>query len=236
MRDVLLFVPCFVDLLDPEVGQATVLLLERAGLRVHYPPEQTCCGQPAFTSGHHVEARVVASRAAEVFMRAGRELGECRDVVTPSASCAGFMAHELQGLGVTHDLVVHELFEFLEQELDAGESLGGEARARRAVLHPACHLLRGMGGDAALRRLLARVPGLELVTSGEEESCCGFGGIFAAREPAVSVAMARTKIDAARTVGAELIISSDSSCGMQLASIAQGLPVVNAVSVLAGMA
>ena len=91
-RRVVLFVTCMVDMLYPEVGMATVELLERQGIEVVFPSEQTCCGQPAFNAGYRDEARELARRFVDVFEPLVRS-GKVDAVVTPSGSCVAMTAH-----------------------------------------------------------------------------------------------------------------------------------------------
>ncbi len=79
-----LFVPCFVDQLFPETAFNTIKVLEKAGCDVQYNPKQTCCGQPAFNAGFWDEARAVCSKFFHDF-------NPYYSIVTPSASCAGFV-------------------------------------------------------------------------------------------------------------------------------------------------
>lgn len=237
MQDVLLFIPCYVDLLFPRVGRAAVSLLEAAGCRVHYPSGQTCCGQPALNSGFPDEARAVACRFAEVFSRALEETAGEATIVAPSASCVAMVDHEFGELGVSVPARVRELCTFLVEDLGV-ETTGVELEGR-AALSASCHQLRHLGGDGAVRRLLATVSGLELLETGEETSCCGFGGTFSASYPDVSSAMGNLKIEAARRAEVDFLITTDASCGMQLSGLArrQGetFQVVHAAEVLAGM-
>jgi L-lactate dehydrogenase complex protein LldE len=228
-----------VDLLAPRVGRATVALLERAGCQVEYPGDQTCCGQPAFNTGYRDLAQEVGARFCEVFKRA-LEAGEgLAAIVAPSSSCIGLVREHYVELGLAVPAPAFELCDYLVQV--AGVTECGAALPARAALAPSCHLLRVLDGDGSVRRLLEGVAGLELVETGEERSCCGFGGTFSATQPDVSAAMGRVKLRAAREAGAEVLITTDVSCGLQLAGLAAhdpaaGYPqVVHVAEVLAGM-
>ena len=85
-RRVTLFITCIIDQIYPEIGEAVVQVLERLGIDVDFPDDQTCCGQPAFNSGFRDEARIVAGRNIEVLR--GADV-----VVTPSGSCASMIRH-----------------------------------------------------------------------------------------------------------------------------------------------
>jgi L-lactate dehydrogenase complex protein LldE len=222
---VALFVTCLADTLFPQVGKATVALLERLGVHVSFPREQTCCGQMHLNAGYVDEARVLGERFARVF--AGHEL-----VVCPSASCAAHVRDhvpELEGR-------VYELSELLVDRLgveDVGASYAGSV-----TYHPSCHSLRALRlGDRPLR-LLRAVAGLELRELPDAEECCGFGGTFAVKNAAVSTAMLRDKLAGVAATGAGAVCACDSSCLMHIGGglERQGIPVraVHLAEILAG--
>lgn len=207
-----LFIPCFVDLLYPEVGVATTVLLERLGIEVDFPPEQTCCGQAHFNAGRLDEARPLARRFAEIF-----EAFEM--VVCPSGSCTAMVrAHYRRLIG---DCAVanrtFELCEFLSSVL--GEVRLGARLTGRAALHVGCHGLRELRAGEHARRLLEEVEGLSLVATQSDEWCCGFGGTFAVKFSAVSSAMGARKLAAVREADVDYLVSTDSSCLMHLGGL-----------------
>jgi L-lactate dehydrogenase complex protein LldE len=209
-----IFVTCVIDQVFPQTGLAMVDVLERAGCQVEFREAQTCCGQPAYNSGFHDEARSVAKHFLRVFEGADY-------IVIPSGSCTAMISHHYADLfGANDDRVarmapkVWEFSRFLLEVLHV-EDLG--ARLDRVVTyHDSCHALRELRIKSGPRRLLSRVRGLRLVEMDAAEECCGFGGTFSVKFPEVSGAMARTKIDSIVRTGAETIVSLDSSCLMQL--------------------
>ena len=219
---VALFVPCYVDLINPEVGVSVVRLLRKLGLDVIYPEGQTCCGQPAFNSGFFDEARGVARHFLDVFE------GERFDhVVCPSGSCATMVSRYYPSLMEERPAEreraeamggrVRELSDFLVNVLGADAGDLGARYEGRAVFHTGCHGRRELGLLNEPRALLERVEGLELVEWPNEELCCGFGGTFSVKMPDVSTAMADEKIKALEKSEADTLISGDSSCLMHLA-------------------
>ncbi|MEA2419294.1 MAG: L-lactate dehydrogenase complex protein LldE [Thermoleophilaceae bacterium] len=199
-----LFVTCFNDTLFPQTGRALVRLLERLGCEVEFPLEQTCCGQMHMNSGYTREGVALARRFARVFE--GSEA-----VVTPSASCAGMLRHQL---GADEGPPVYELSEFLVDRLGVEDV--GAYYPHRVTFHPTCHSLRELGvGDRPLR-LLRAVKGIELVELPEASECCGFGGTFAVKNAEVSSAMVADKVRAVLDTGAEVVCSADNSCLMQI--------------------
>ena len=211
-----LFIPCFVDQLVPRVGLAAARVLRGLGHEVEFREAQTCCGQPSYNAGHWDQARSAALRALDVF--AGAEA-----VVGPSASCVAMMRRfypdvlaghprleEARALGAR----TFEFGEFLVRRLgvtDVGARLDGVA-----AIHDGCHGLRELGLRPEARALLGAVRGLRLVEAEEADTCCGFGGLFAVKFPMISTAMAQVKCDALVRSGADLVVSSDPSCLLQI--------------------
>ena len=209
MRDAL-FVTCLGDTLFPSAGQAVVRLLDRLGVEVEFPEDQTCCGQMHLNSGYADEGLALARRLADVFE--GYEA-----VVTPSASCAGMVREQLGADAPP----VYELSEFLVDMLHADDV--GAYYPHRVTYHPTCHSLRALRvGDRPLR-LLSSVRGLELVELPESLECCGFGGTFAVKNADVSTAMLSDKIRNVLDTKAEVVCAVDSSCLMHIgAGLARG--------------
>ncbi len=211
-----LFIPCFIDQLYPQVAFNTVKILEKAGCTVAYNTQQTCCGQPAFNAGFWGESKDVCTKFVQDFDGADY-------IVSPSASCAGFIRNNygklfennaFQSPAKKVSSQIFELSEFLVQILnvtDLGASFIG-----KATFHDSCAGLRECNIKAEPRALLSQVEGLELVEMNDNETCCGFGGSFAVKYDTISVAMADQKIDNAIATEAEYIISTDMSCLMHI--------------------
>ena len=211
-----LFIPCFIDQLYPQVAFNTVKVLEKAGCTVAYNTQQTCCGQPAFNAGFWGESKDVCTKFVQDFDGADY-------IVSPSASCAGFVRNNYGKLFENNAFQspakkvasqIFELSEFLVKILavtELGASFNG-----KATFHDSCAGLRECNIKAEPRALLSQVSGLELVEMNDTETCCGFGGSFAVNYDTISVAMADQKIDYAIATEAEYIISTDMSCLMHL--------------------
>lgn len=211
-----LFIPCFIDQVYPETAKNTLKLLEKAGCKVDYNPEQTCCGQPAFNAGFWDEAKAVGNKFLNDF-------SGTHYIVSPSASCTGMVKNYYNDLftnTVVHNKCrsiqgqIFELSDFLVNVLKK-DYFGAELEGR-AVYHDSCAALRECKIKAEPRQLLSKVHGLELVEMAETETCCGFGGTFAVKFEGISSAMAQQKVNHALDAGAEYIISTDSSCLMHL--------------------
>ena len=218
-----LFVPCFIDQLYPDTAFSMVKVLEKACCDVSYNTNQTCCGQPAFNAGFWDEAKDVALKFIKDFVPMD-SFGEGADyIVAPSASCVGFVRNYYNQLfeNSSHHNEVKDLhkriFEFSEflTEILHIENYGAELKAK-ATYHESCAALRECKIKEGPRKLLNSVKGLELIEMNETETCCGFGGSFAVKFEAISIAMADQKVNHALDAGAELIISTDMSCLMHL--------------------
>ena len=206
-----LFVTCLADTLFPDVGRATVTVLERLGIEVAFPVEQTCCGQMHANAGYPVEATLLARRFVEIF-------SPYDAVVTPSGSCAAQVREHMPGLLRGDDAGVPartwELSQFLTGVLGAEDT--GSTYEGTVAYHPTCHSLRLLRvGDAPLR-LLRAVAGLELLELPDAEECCGFGGTFAVKNADVSAAMLDEKLAAIGASGAGAVCACDSSCLMHI--------------------
>jgi L-lactate dehydrogenase complex protein LldE len=221
-----LFVPCYVDALYPEVGVSTYRLLKSLGLDVEYPERQTCCGQPMGNAGFERMAVPLAQKFDELF--AGYDY-----VVAPSASCAAYVrffhpslrkGEKCEAAGKTIDLV-----EFLHDVLKV-ESLPAKFPHKVSV-HNSCHGVRELGLSSPSERnvpkfnkiidLLRLVEGIEIVEPERPDECCGFGGMFAVEEQAVSARMGLDKVRRHMATGAEYITGPDSSCLMHMQGVAQ---------------
>jgi L-lactate dehydrogenase complex protein LldE len=214
-----LFVPCYVDLINPEVGVSVVRILRRLGVEVIYPEDQTCCGQPAFNSGFFDEARGVARHFLSVFERERFDY-----IVCPSGSCTAMVSHyypfifkEMPEERERSEALGHRVREFSDFLVNVlGVKDLGVRYEGRTVFHTGCHQRRELGILEEPREILNNVEGLELLDWENEELCCGFGGTFAVKMPDVSTAMADEKIKALEKSGADTLISGDSSCLMHL--------------------
>jgi len=220
-----LFIPCYIDMFYPQVGIATLELLQKLGQEVVYPDKQTCCGQPLANSGAEKDA--IATYKHFVAQFRGFDY-----IVTPSGSCAYHVRHHFDILEQTDDVRqvrenTFELCEFLTDILQV-EDLKIKF-PHRVGIHQSCHGLRGLKLASAselieqryskLRRLLEKAEGIELIELDRPDECCGFGGTFSIFEPDVSVKMGRDRIADHERHHAEYITSYDMSCLMHMEGI-----------------
>jgi len=211
---VTLFIPCFIDALYPRAGMSVVQILERLGHKVVCPEEIACCGQPAFNSGYWAESRAVAGKVLE-------HLKDVETVVIVSGSCGAMVKNfypqlfantPQAGLAKQVSERIWEFSDFLVTKLGVTD-LGARFPAK-VTFHDGCHGLRELGIKKQPRALLAKVRDLQLVEMSEAETCCGFGGTFSAKFPAISTAMGEVKCASAIETGADYIVSNDLSCLM----------------------
>lgn len=214
-----LFIPCLVDQFYPNVAVSMCRVLKKLGVEFVYPTEQTCCGQPAFNSGYHHEARDLAARFVRIFDSA-------ETIVAPSGSCISMVKLFYPQLELTQTEQrtlerlkprIFEFSEFLVRELGV-VNVGAQFQGR-VTYHDSCHLLRELQIEIPPRQLIQNVRGAKFVELDDAKSCCGFGGTFAVKYPEISTAMGTDKVIAIEQTGADVVVANDSSCLMQIAGI-----------------
>lgn len=218
---VYLFGTCLVDIFYPEAGLAGLRLLEREGIQVLFPEDQTCCGQPAYTSGRMDEARAVARAQLDLFP-------EPWPIVVPSGSCGGMMRQHYPDLfqdcadaDQATDIAgrTWELSDFLLNVCRIKlEDLG---EPTRVALHTSCSARRELGLAEVGPGLLNQLSGVTLLEQERAGECCGFGGTFAVRHPEVSGAMAGDKVAALAETGVERYLTTDCGCLMNINGCAE---------------
>ena len=213
-----LFGTCMVDSFVPEVGDATVRLLEHFGVEVAYPHGQTCCGQPAFNAGYRTEARGAAQHFLSLFT--GDD-----PIVTPSGSCAAMVKHHYPELFQDDAVMaekarraaarIFEMSQFLVQVLRAHERVF--IGTGKITYHSSCHLTRALGVREEPLLLIAALAGAEFVPMPDAARCCGFGGLFMAKLPEISCALADEKAESIMATGADTVTGCDSACLLTIA-------------------
>jgi L-lactate dehydrogenase complex protein LldE len=238
-----LFIPCYVNAIYPDVGIATYKLLDYLGLDVDYPVDQTCCGQPMANAGFEKEAFELAKKFDKMFEKYDH-------IVAPSASCAAFVKFNYPAVLTDHYPAqtsgkIYDVCEFIH-DIVKPDKLPGKFPHKVSV-HNSCHGVRELQLSSAselnitryskIKDLLSLVEGIEIFEPAKVDECCGFGGMFAVEEPAVSVCMGEDKIKNHTATGAEYITGADSSCLMHLQGIVarKKLPVkfIHVVQILA---
>lgn len=212
-----IMVTCLVDLFRPNVGFATVKLIQQAGLAVGVPRAQTCCGQPAYNSGDHKSAQEVARQVIDTFCRYDY-------IVAPSGSCIGMIKEHYPRL-FEHDPAwrekavelaerSYELTTFLTSICDLQVNASFD---KSVTYHDSCSGLRELGIKTQPRSLLRQVTGLKLKEMEDSEVCCGFGGTFCVKYPGISERMVSDKVDNVRNANTDVVLGGDLGCLLNIA-------------------
>jgi L-lactate dehydrogenase complex protein LldE len=228
-----LFAPCDVDAFHPDVGIATLELLERLGLEVAYPFDQTCCGQPMTNTGCHAESAATEALVVKLFQ-------DFDYIVTPSGSCTHHVRCNMDAIEQTSAVKklrssIFDVVEFLHDVIKV-EVFPWAEFPHRVVYHNNGNALRGLGHASMSERrvepfskplaLLAKVRGIEVMKLARLDECCGFGGTFSVFTEGISAKMGQDKVHDEASSGAEYVVSADSSCMMHQQGCAErlGLP------------
>lgn len=223
--DVALFITCLTDTFTPRVGVAAVRLLRHFGCTVHFPREQTCCGQPHYNNGYHDEAARLGRRLIDVF--AGYP-----HVVTPSGSCAALVKHHLPHLlehdaayaGQAKDLAARtwEFGLFVTKVLHVDPATIPAPPGQSYTVHYSCHM-RELADPSLTCRLVSEMEGVDYRPLDRLDVCCGFGGAFNLQYPEISDGMTRDKVSHVRQTGATTLVCNEGGCGMTLGGTAHRL-------------
>jgi L-lactate dehydrogenase complex protein LldE len=203
----------------PEVGDAVLRIFDKFGVAVDFPKDQTCCGQPPYNAGYHAEARKAAEHFLHVFS------GSTDPIVTPSGSCATMvklhyteMFHDdPKLLAMAQDVAgrIYELTQFLVRVLKVHEAdLKGSGKI---TYHSSCHLTRMLQIHDEPYMLINSLKGAEFLPLPDATRCCGFGGLFMAKLPEISMALADDKAANVISTGADTLTGADSGCLMNIA-------------------
>ena len=216
-----LFIPCLVDRFIPEIGQATVHLLEAVGCQVVYDSRQTCCGQPTFNAGYCDDTIPYARHLLKVF-------DENLPVVCPSGSCVA-MVRESYGLLNLPEPDLQRWSQLRSRLFELSEFLVARERYKaivhrlraRVTVHHSCHHLCHTNDHGQLAVLLGQLKGVDWIDSPQARQCCGFGGVFSMKLPELSVAMGKTRLAAMETLQPDYIALADAGCVLHLRGIQQ---------------
>jgi L-lactate dehydrogenase complex protein LldE len=220
-HDVALFITCLTDQFYPKVGVAVTKILEHYGCQVHFPTAQTCCGQPFYNNGFQPEARELAKRMVEIFE-------PYEYVVTPSGSCCAMVRehfphllhHEHAWEHGMHKLTsrTYEFVEFLDKILKVDLSKLSLPTPQSLTYHYTCHL-RGIGVKDEGVKLLRQLGNVDFRPMEKTDQCCGFGGTFAVKYPAISGAMVEDKVNCITATGAAVTVCNDAGCTMNISGM-----------------
>jgi glycolate oxidase iron-sulfur subunit len=198
---------CVQDRWFRHVNRATIRVLARNGWQVVVPRGQTCCGALAAHNGNLEAARRAALRNVRAF--AGAD-----EVVVNAAGCSAHMK-TYEELTDGPMPPVRDLMEFLDHE-GLTEAPTGGIGTELVAYHDACHALRAQKIHDQPRRLLRKIPGLEIVEIPNGDRCCGAAGLYNVTQPDMSSALMRQKAEAVVATGARVVASANPGCTMQL--------------------
>ncbi len=216
-----LMVTCLVDVMRPEIGFSALKLLESAGCEVVVPDQQTCCGQPAYSSGNREAARELAKKFIEDF-------DSFDYIVIPSGSCGGTVKTHYDDILSDQPALlaryqkikarVFELTDFLVNvvRLDKLPALTQSSFKGNITYHDSCCGLRELGVQAQPRELLAKREGVQLTEMNQARNCCGFGGTFAVKYGDISAAIVDDKCDNIHASGADAVVLGDLGCMLNI--------------------
>ena len=220
-HNVALFITCLTDQFYPQTGVAVTKLLVHYGCSVTFPHSQTCCGQPFYNNGFHPESRALAKRFIEIF--------EPYDyIVSPSGSCCAMVREQYEQLlhddpawaARMHQVVsrTYEFVEFLDKVLNVDFSKIQLAAPESITYHYTCHL-RGLGITDSGVRILQQIGNVDFRPMEKTDQCCGFGGTFATKYPAISGAIVEDKADCIAATKAQTLICNDAGCTMNISGM-----------------
>lgn len=260
-----LLLGCVQRLFDPAVSLAAIEVLRANGIEVVIPPDQGCCGAVTHHQGEESHTRQLASALMASFAAVvgpdGAAGPEPLDAVLVTASGCGhtlkaygrLMADngaEEEGAAGPFAARVADIQEFLERVglsvafqrqlrplTHADGSAANADRPLKLAYHDACHMLHGQGLEHPPRALLRRIPHVQVLEASEAGVCCGSAGIYNLVQPTEAEALGRLKADDLEATGADLAVSANIGCTLQLrrhfSEASRPLPVIHPMELLA---
>jgi glycolate oxidase iron-sulfur subunit len=222
---VALLTGCVQRLSFAKVNHATVRVLAAEGCSVHAPGEQGCCGALPLHAGRIEQARALARHNIETFEAAGV------DRIAVNAAGCGSAMKDYSELFADDPAWAARAKAVAGKVRDVSELLIelGEQRAirrplpARVVYHDACHLAHGQGVRAQPRALLQGIPGVELLTPGESDICCGSAGIYNLVQPDPAAQLGARKVRHIAALSPDMIATANPGCTLQIAAAARGV-------------
>jgi glycolate oxidase iron-sulfur subunit len=200
-----------------DVHEAAVSLLARAGCEIVVPSGQVCCGALQAHGGDRPAAKELARRNVEAF-----SVAQVSAVVVDSAGCGAHMKHydELLAdeprLADRARVVAQKTKDFSEVLLPLADQLRLGPLPLRVTYQDPCHLAHAQGIREAPRKLLAMVPGLELVEMREADRCCGSAGIYNLTQPDLSERVLDLKMVDVLETRPQAVVTANPGCMLQL--------------------
>jgi glycolate oxidase iron-sulfur subunit len=209
------FLGCVMSLVFSNASRATIQLLSALGYRVITPKAQVCCGAPNMLYGDLAGLQEAARTNIEIFSNYDVDF-----VVTDCGGCGAELkryGHHLGGDGAA------EAFSAKTRDISQLLALHGDELAKmlkplplRVTWHDPCHSAHCQGIRKEPRNLLKLVPALEYRELAAADACCGSAGTYNIEQPEMSDRILQRKIDTIRDSGAELLVTANPGCLLQL--------------------
>jgi len=206
---VTLFVGCTGRLFDRQTLAAALQLLPLAGLELIIPPGQGCCGALHTHAGEGERARQLAATNLQAFADPGDA------IVAITSGCAATLSDYEEMTGQALSAPVRELSDLLAEQLPK-EGLPLAPLSKRIAIHEPCSQTRVLRRPGSARRLLERIPGIELFELASNELCCGASGSHMLTQPAIADALAQPKLAELHERGGELLVTTNIGCLLHL--------------------
>lgn len=209
------FPGCAANLIYPEVGLATVSILQKLGARVILPHDLGCCSTPVWNSGDIATSKVLAERNIRILSEIDAEY-----VVTSCGSCGMTISQDWTGLlGFAEaEPIGRKIIDIADFVTKYATDANIQPIESNQILtyHDPCHLRRGMGVYETPRQLLKSIAGNRFVEMEQADRCCGGGGTFCVYHPELSQTVAQTKMDCITNASADVVATGCSACVIQL--------------------
>ncbi len=234
------FAGCIGSVMFDDVNRMAIELLAAAGVDVTASRAQVCCGAIHHHNGAHHSAEELARHNIDAFLPLN---GPSVDLVTTNIAGCGAMLREYDFLLRDDPAYAARAREFVRRVRDISEVLAeielpemNHLVDRTVTYHDACHLAHAQKVTAAPRQLLKQIPGLTLIPLAESDMCCGAAGTYNLTQPRMATELAERKLTHIKATGAEVCVTGNVGCAMQIQSEAaakgQGLEVVHPVQLL----
>jgi L-lactate dehydrogenase complex protein LldF len=214
---------CLIDFAYPEMGEAVVEILNKAGVEVTFPEGQTCCGAPARFSGAYEVAAQNAKDNIEALLSK-----KVQYVVSACPTCTVALKqdfiHTFESLGQTEDLPrarelaakVIDFSSLVKKLVDQGRLTFKEGKKLgRITYHDSCHLKRTLNVSQPPRELLTKA-GHEIAEMYECDMCCGMGGSYSLKLPEISAPILERKLKNIKDTDAPMVVMDCPGCVMQI--------------------
>ncbi|MCG7988058.1 MAG: (Fe-S)-binding protein [Candidatus Thiodiazotropha weberae] len=215
LREVILFTGCIASLFDTRTHNATTTLLSRIGCDVTVVENQTCCGAAYAHNGEMSQAKVCLEQNLTAFTNSST-------VIYNSSGCGAFL-NDYPALMGCWEKIPDEIPSFLDvldylDQSDLFHELQFNPLQTQAVVHEPCSQRNALKNQTLAYRLLAKIPGLKITSLTDNQICCGAGGTKMVTQPELANPMRDEKVAALTLGGADILVTTNLTCALHLAS------------------